>query len=67
MWKTGICPYYRYEKKGYLYCEACRFRTDDRTFRREILYGYCAHPKRWQKCMVYKILEAAEAGKEREK
>lgn len=63
MWKEGICPYYRYEKKGFLYCEACRFRTDNRRFRAKIVYGYCGHPKNYVNCMIYKTLTAAEAEK----
>lgn len=51
------CPYFRYEKEKYAYCELCRFKFPDPQTRREVLYQYCADHQNHKKCMLYDILE----------
>ena len=46
-----ICPYYQRDRgNGRIYCECAHFRFPDREARREILYGFCAHPTNYKSC-----------------
>ncbi len=47
---AGMCPYYRYEKAGVTHCECGELRFPDRGARRDVVYGYCAHPTAYLKC-----------------
>ena len=44
------CPYYQYEKQGVTYCECGELRFPDKAARREIVYGFCAHPDNYHHC-----------------
>ncbi len=44
------CPYFQYEKEGVLHCECLELRFPDAKVRREIVYGYCAHPEHYRQC-----------------
>ena len=53
-----MCPYWKKNKgKTELYCEGARFRFPDNAARRDILYGFCAHPDAWKKCMIRRALD----------
>ena len=47
---AGACPYYRYEKEGVTFCECAELHFPDRVARREVLYGFCAHPTDFCRC-----------------
>ena len=51
------CPYFKYEKQGTTHCECGDFIFPDKQARREIIYGYCAHPRNFERCMFYRALE----------
>ena len=50
---VGICPYYLRDRgNGMVYCECARFRFPDKLARREIVYGFCAHPENYKNLIV---------------
>ena len=54
----GICPYYiRDRGNGMVYCECARFRFPDKLARREIVYGFCAHPENYKKCALKQAMD----------
>ena len=54
----GICPYYLRDKgNGVVYCECARLRFPDKMARREIVYGFCAHPDHYKKCMLKQAMD----------
>lgn len=54
----GICPYYQRDRgKGVVYCECARFRFPDKVARREIVYGFCAHPTNYKKCALKQMMD----------
>ncbi|MBE6586607.1 MAG: hypothetical protein E7645_08855 [Ruminococcaceae bacterium] len=54
----GICPYYLRDKgNGMVYCECARFRFPDKLSRREIVYGFCAHPDNYKKCAIKQAMD----------
>ena len=55
---VGICPYYiRDRGKGVVYCECAKFHFPDKIARREILYGFCAHPDGYKRCVLKQMLD----------
>ncbi len=55
---VGMCPYYLRDKgNGTVYCESARFRFPDKFARREIVYGFCAHPENYKKCAFKQMLD----------
>ena len=52
-----MCPYYRYEKRGIMFCECGELKFPDRIARREIVYAYCAHPTNFEQCPFNRMLE----------
>ncbi|MBO5041442.1 MAG: hypothetical protein J6D87_00605 [Clostridia bacterium] len=54
----GICPYYLRDRgNGLVYCECARFRFPDKLARREIVYGYCAHPDHYKQCPIKQTMD----------
>ena len=54
----GICPYYQRDRgKGVVYCECARFRFPDKLARREIVYGFCAHPVGYKSCAIKQAMD----------
>lgn len=54
----GICPYYLRDRgNGLVYCECARFRFPDKLSRREIVYGFCAHPDNYKKCAIKQAMD----------
>ena len=53
----GICPYFLRERKGYFYCECCRFKFPDAVARRKWVYRFCAHPSGWKECKIKKLID----------
>ncbi len=54
----GICPYYLRDRgNGMVYCECARFRFPDKLARREIIYGFCAHPENYKKCALKQAMD----------
>ena len=51
------CPYYQYEKNGVTHCECMQIRFPDVKARREILYGYCAHPQNYRSCPFKRAMD----------
>lgn len=51
------CPFFKSGKDGGIRCECADMRMPDKKARREILYGYCAHPTNFRRCMLYIALE----------
>ena len=49
-----MCPFFVREEKGFLYCEVCRFKFKSALMRREIVYGFCAHPEGYKNCEIYR-------------
>ena len=55
---VGICPYYLRDRgNGMVYCECARFRFPDKLARREIVYGFCAHPENYKKCALKQAMD----------
>ena len=55
---AGMCPYLKDAKDASrTVCECARFTFPDRGARREILYGYCAHPTEWKNCPLKKSMD----------
>lgn len=55
---VGICPYYMRDRgKGVVYCECAKFHFPDKQARREIVYGYCAHPEGYKRCALKQMLD----------
>ncbi|MBE6559453.1 MAG: hypothetical protein E7661_10685 [Ruminococcaceae bacterium] len=55
---VGICPYYLRDRgNGMVYCECARFRFPDKLARREIVYGFCAHPENYKKCAFKQMMD----------
>ena len=49
----GVCPYIKeHGKDKEIDCECVNFNFPDRGARRDVIYGYCAHPEKWKDCMV---------------
>ena len=56
---AGMCPYFqREQKQKFTYCELVRLKFPDPEARREILYGYCAHPENFRNCMFKQVMDA---------
>lgn len=55
--KDVNCPFFvRDRGNGKIYCEACSLKCPDNEFRRELVYGFCAHPDNYKSCMLYSLL-----------
>lgn len=55
------CPFYVKEQRNkqgrvILNCEAGRIRFPDTRSRRDLIYGFCAHPKNWEQCALARML-----------
>ncbi len=58
-YRLGICPYYiRDRGKGVVYCECAKFRFPDKQARRDIVYGYCAHPEGYKRCALKQMMDS---------
>ena len=54
----GICPYYQRDRgNGVVCCECARFHFPDKVARREIVYGFCAHPDNFKKCAIKQAMD----------
>lgn len=55
---VGICPYYLRDRgNGKVYCECAKFQFPDKLARREIVYGFCAHPANYKKCAIKQAMD----------
>ena len=55
---VGMCPYFQRERGGGLvYCECAKFRFPDKISRREIVYGFCAHPDNYKSCAIKQTMD----------
>lgn len=55
---VGICPYYQKDRgQGVIYCECAKFRFPDKIARREIVYGFCAHPEGYKQCALKQMMD----------
>lgn len=51
------CPFFKRDRgNGKIYCEAAVFQCPDTEFRRDLLYGFCAHPEAFRGCMLFNML-----------
>ena len=54
----GTCPYVNeVGKEKRIVCECMKFSFPDRKAKREIIYGYCAHPTNWKECPFKKMMD----------
>ena len=54
----GTCPYINeVGKEKRIVCECMKFSFPDKTAKREIIYGYCAHPTNWKECPFKKMMD----------
>ena len=55
---AGMCPYLRDARScDRTICECAKFTFPDKVARRELLYGYCGHPKNWKGCTFKAIMD----------
>lgn len=52
-----FCPYFIFEKSKDFHCEIVRVSFPDKETRRDVVYGYCAHPEDYEKCPFKKALD----------
>ena len=54
----GTCPYINeVGKEKRIVCEGMKFAFPDKQAKREIIYGYCAHPTGWRECPFKKMMD----------
>ncbi|MBQ2819502.1 MAG: hypothetical protein IKM67_03670 [Clostridia bacterium] len=51
-----MCPFYKWEHFGLIYCEGALLHFGDRAERDELVDGFCAHYDDWRKCTIAKNL-----------
>ena len=51
-----VCPFFRKEHNGKIYCEGAVLKFPDRIARRKIAYGFCASMEDYQNCMIHQTL-----------
>lgn len=56
-----VCPYYKRERYGFLYCEICRFKFPNKEVRRDWVYSRCASVKGWEDCEMKRFCDNAFA------
>ena len=55
---VGYCPYYKRERTAlHLQCEGGNLRFGDKLMRRELVYGFCAHPEGHKSCAIKQALD----------
>ena len=55
---TGTCPYLLSEKGcTTIACEAAAFKFPDKIARREVIYGFCAHPEAYKNCFFKQVMD----------
>ena len=55
---AGMCPYFKKipdDKK--ITCECAKFTFPDRIARRDLLYGFCAHPTAYKNCILKQSMD----------
>lgn len=54
----GVCPYIKeLGKDRQLACECASFNFPDIRAKRDVIYGYCAHPEKWKECLFKKAMD----------
>ena len=54
----GVCPYIKeLGKDKQLACECASFNFPDKGAKRDVIYGYCAHPDNWKECLFKKAMD----------
>lgn len=53
----GICPYFRKENRGRVYCECATLKFPDKEARRDIVYRFCAHPTGYNDCPLKQAMD----------
>lgn len=54
----GTCPYVTETGKDrHVGCECTKFTFPDKYAKREIIYGYCAHPINWKECPFKRMMD----------
>ena len=53
----GICPYFRKENRGRVYCEGATLKFPDKEARRDIVYRFCAHPTGYNDCPLKQAMD----------
>ncbi len=51
----AVCPYYRSERKGVIYCEGGTIKTKDKLMKAELGYGRCGGE--WKCCQMKLALD----------
>lgn len=58
MSNEAICPYFKKtpdDKR--IVCECAKFKFPDIIARRELLYGFCAHPTGYNNCLLKQTMD----------
>ena len=55
---AGTCPYLKKVSDGKnISCECAKFSFPDRIARRDLLYGFCAHPTEFKNCVLKQSMD----------
>ena len=63
---TWACPYFSYDSKRVVKCEAGRINFPDREAEKEHVHKYCADPKNWRQCSLAAYMNGYYARQEEE-
>ena len=55
---VGVCPYFKKVSDGKkICCECAKFSFPDQIARRDLLYGFCAHPTAYENCILKQSMD----------
>ena len=55
---AGMCPYLKKVSDGKnVSCECAKFSFPDRIARRDLIYGFCAHPTDYKNCVLKQSMD----------
>lgn len=54
--RTWSCPYWRWEKGRYIYCDGCRLHFKSPEARNDYVSRFCANVPGWEGCTVAQTL-----------
>ena len=55
---AGTCPYLKCIKESNsVCCECANFKFPDKYARRDVLYGFCAHPANYKSCTFKQVMD----------
>jgi len=56
--RTWICPYFKYDEKRRVHCEAGVIRMPDEQAMKDLADAYCGNLPGWEKCPLARCMSA---------